>query len=209
MDAGYTSARQAALKNGWAVSTYSAHENGQNDFDDEDAKTYGKAFKASAGWLLTSEGPPQRQNIVAVKGLVGAGGSVDTGPEQIPEDGNLYEIEVPFPLPDGAFALQVSGDSMFPRYDSGDVIVCYHHSSDPTQLIGREAAVQTIDGSRYLKRLLKGLRKGIFDLESFNATPIRGVRLQWASSILGVVRAGQWKRLDPREMQRALKRSVP
>ena len=55
--AGFKSARQAALRFGWSVSTYSAHENGQNRFDPEIAKSYGKAFGVSASWLLTGETP--------------------------------------------------------------------------------------------------------------------------------------------------------
>lgn len=202
----FSSARQAAIRHGWTVSTYSAHENGQNDFDEDAAREYGRVFRVSAGWLLTGEGQSRRDNIVGVKGLVGAGGSIDTGAEQLPPDGDLYEIEVPFPLPDGAFALQVSGESMFPRYDSGDVIVCAKHSDTPDHLLGWEAAVQSIDGARYLKRLLKGARNGTYDLESFNAPPMRGVRLRWASPIHGVVRAGQWRRLDNRGQVRAIKR---
>ena len=175
--AGLPSARQAAIRHGWKVSTYSAHENGQNEFDEQDAREYGRAFHVSAGWLLTGEGVAGRQNVVGVKGLVGAGGSIDTGAEQIPEGGNLYEIEVPYPLPDGSFALQISGDSMFPRYDHGDVVICLRYSSDPRGLVGWEAAVKTTVGARYLKRLLQGSRKGIYDLESFNAPAIRNVRL--------------------------------
>lgn len=206
--AGITAARQAAIRHGWKISTYSAHENGQNDFDEEDARAYAAAFKVSAGWLLTGEGSPERRNIVGVKGLVSAGGSIDTGAEQIGEDGNLYEVELPFPLPTGAFALQVAGESMFPRYDPGDVIVCNRHSDTVDHLIGWEAAVQTPDGARYLKRLLQGARKGLYDLESFNAQPMRNVKIQWASSIHGVVRAGQWRRLDDRARAVKVKRMV-
>lgn len=206
--AGLPSARQAAERHGWTISTYSAHENGQNDFDEVAARNYGRAFRVSAGWLLTGEGAAERKNIVGVKGLVGAGGSIDTGPEQIPADGNLYEIEVPFPLADGTFALEVRGESMFPRYDPGDVIVCSRPSESPEQLIGWEAAVQTIEGTRFLKRLLQGSRKGIYDLESFNAPPMRGLRLAWASPIHSVVRVGQWRRLDARGRDKALRRST-
>lgn len=53
--AGYKSARRAALRFGWSVSTYAAHENGQNRFDAESARAYGRAFSVSPGWLLTGE----------------------------------------------------------------------------------------------------------------------------------------------------------
>lgn len=68
------SARQAAIRHGWGISTYAAHENGQNDYDDEDAKKYGKALRVSAGWLLTGEGSPSpKSNKHPVINYVGAG----------------------------------------------------------------------------------------------------------------------------------------
>ncbi len=56
--AGYASARSAALKFGWPVSTYGAHENGQNDYDAEAAAKYAKAYRVSPAYLLTGENPP-------------------------------------------------------------------------------------------------------------------------------------------------------
>lgn len=52
-EAGYESARNAAVRNRWKVSTYAAHENGQNEFGPEAAERYGRAFKVDPGWLLT------------------------------------------------------------------------------------------------------------------------------------------------------------
>jgi hypothetical protein len=54
--AGFDSGRSAALRFKWRTSTYAAHENGQNNFDPEQAAIYGKAFKVSPSWLLTGEG---------------------------------------------------------------------------------------------------------------------------------------------------------
>ncbi|MES2030881.1 MAG: helix-turn-helix transcriptional regulator [Pseudomonadota bacterium] len=70
--AGYNSARAAAMNRGWKVSTYSAHENGQNDFGPEDAIKYAKAFKTSPGYLLTGEprptlGVPMTDPVEALK----------------------------------------------------------------------------------------------------------------------------------------------
>ena len=50
--AGYLSASAAARAHGWRTSTYIAHENGQNDFDAEQAQEYAKAFKTDAEWLI-------------------------------------------------------------------------------------------------------------------------------------------------------------
>jgi phage repressor protein C with HTH and peptisase S24 domain len=54
-NAGYSSAAKAAAALGVKTSTYAAHENGQNEFDAETAKHYGRRFKVAAAWLLTGE----------------------------------------------------------------------------------------------------------------------------------------------------------
>jgi len=199
--AGIGSARQAALKLNLPPSSYSAHENGQNDYDDEAARLYAKAFGVSAGWLLTGEGAAKNSNTVKVMGRIGAGAEISPDEEQVPPEG-LSEIEVPFPLPDNAIAFEVEGTSMWPRYDPGDVIVCLNRERDPADLVGWEAAVKTSKGHRYLKRLRPGARRGLFDLESHNDEPIRGVRLVWASEVHSVVRAGQWRALSDAARQR-------
>jgi len=150
-------------------------------------------LKTTAAWLLEGVGDPQPGNRVRVVGRIGAGAEIQPEFEQIPPDG-LYEIEVPFPIAADAIAFQVEGDSMWPRYDPGDVIICWREGADAEQVIGWEAAVRTADGKRYLKRIQRGARAGTFDLESHNAAPIRSVRIEWAAEIQGVVRFGQWRR---------------
>jgi phage repressor protein C with HTH and peptisase S24 domain len=56
--AGYTTAAAAIRAYGWKVSTYMAHENGQNEFDTENAAIYAKAYKTSAEWLLLGVNMP-------------------------------------------------------------------------------------------------------------------------------------------------------
>jgi hypothetical protein len=57
--AGYTSARQAALKNGWTPSTYASHENGQTEVPSKAADVYAKAFHTTAAWILFGTGPSE------------------------------------------------------------------------------------------------------------------------------------------------------
>lgn len=52
INSGYTSASAAAKMHGWGVSTYIAHENGQNEYNAERAEIYAKAFRTTAEWLL-------------------------------------------------------------------------------------------------------------------------------------------------------------
>ncbi|WP_395664575.1 helix-turn-helix transcriptional regulator [Methylocella sp.] len=150
-------------------------------------------LRTTAAWLVGGAGDPAPQNRVRVVGKIGAGAEILPEFEQTPEDG-LCEIEVPFPIPADAVAFLIEGDSMWPRYDSGDVVICRSEPSGAEEVIGAEAAVRTSDGRRFLKRLQRSARSGAFDLESHNAPPIRGVRIEWAAAIQGVVRAGQWRR---------------
>jgi len=150
-------------------------------------------LKTKAAWLLEGVGEPTPGNTVQVVGRIGAGAEILPEFEQIPPEG-LYEIEVPFPIANDAIAFQVEGDSMWPRYDPGDVIICWRQGTNVDEVVGWEAAVRTTDGKRYLKRIQRGGSSGTFDLESHNAAPIRGVRIEWAAEIKGVVRTGQWRR---------------
>jgi hypothetical protein len=150
-------------------------------------------LKTTAAWLLEGVGEPTPGNIVQVVGRIGAGAEILPEFEQISPEG-LYEIEVPFPISNDAIAFQVEGDSMWPRYDPGDVIICWRQGTNVDEVVGWEAAVRTTDGKRYLKRIQRGGSSGTFDLESHNAAPIRGVRIEWAAEIKGVVRTGQWRR---------------
>ena len=150
-------------------------------------------LKTTAAWLLEGVGEPTPGNIVQVVGRIGAGAEILPEFEQIPPEG-LYEIEVPFPIANDAIAFQVEGDSMWPRYDPGDVIICWRQGTNVDEVVGWEAAVRTTDGKRYLKRIQRGGSSGTFDLESHNAAPIRGVRIEFAAEIKGVVRTGQWRR---------------
>lgn len=201
----FDSARSAAIYFGWKPSTYASHENGQTPVPAEAAKKYARAFKSSQAWILTGEGQAAAQNLVGVMGMIGAGGVISPEYEQVPPEG-LSEIEAPFPLPDDAIAFQVEGNSMWPRYDPGDIVICRSRNADPLSLIGVEVAVRTAKNLRYLKRILRGKARDLYDLESHNAEPIRGVRVVWVSEVHAVVRAGQWRKLDPVGKAKILKK---
>lgn len=65
IDAGFAKASEAVRHFGWVKSTYIAHENGQNDFDPEQAEIYGKAYRRASEWLLLGKeaDPPQSPGI--------------------------------------------------------------------------------------------------------------------------------------------------
>lgn len=147
-----------------------------------------------------------KANTVAVRGLIGAGAQIRPDEEQVPPEG-LYEIAAPFPIPDGAIAFRVDGDSQWPRYDPGDVVICWASGTDVDQVIGWEAAVRTADGNRYLKRILRGSERGLFDLESYNAPTIRNARLEWVARVQGVVRAAEVREISRKQVASRLRRA--
>lgn len=147
-------------------------------------------------------------NVVGVRGIISGGGTIETGDEQPDPSGNLFEITVPFPVPDGAVAFLVKGDSMWPRYDPDDVVICSRPMQDPKPLLDWEAAVATPEGHRYLKRLRQGSRKGFYTLESHNAPPLHDVRLAWVSEVLATVRAKRWRRITDDSRKRIIRKAV-
>ena len=156
---------------------------------------------------MYGEHVPKVINSLIVHGLVSAGGQIETSAESDNHEG-LMEIEVPFALPEDAMALKVTGDSMFPRYDDGDVIIVLSREFNIGDLINFEAVVTTTDGNRYLKRLIVGSKKGAIDLESFNAPTMRNVKILKAAPVHTVVRNGQWRQLDSATKRRILKKAA-
>jgi phage repressor protein C with HTH and peptisase S24 domain len=155
--------------------------------------TLAPVLQTTAAWLLEGIGDPASGNLVRVVGRIGAGAKIEPELEQNSPE-SLYYIEVPFPVSGEAIAFEVEGNSMWPRYDPGDVIICGGEGSNVEDIVGWEAAVATADGKRFLKRIQRGAASGTFDLEGHNDAPIRGVRITWAAAIKMVVRSGQWHR---------------
>lgn len=141
-------------------------------------------LQTTASWLMegTAEAP-QTSTSLRIVGRIGAGAEILPEFEQLPPEG-LYDIDVALPLSPDTIAFVVEGDSMWPRYNAGDVVVCSEIEHDPAQIVGREAAVRTADGKRFLKTIRRGKAPDSYDLESHNAPPIREVQIAWASPIL-------------------------
>lgn len=181
-------------------------EKGERNLAVKHFDSFASALGVTARELVSSEDGEPSECIVKVVGRVGAGAEILPEYEQVPPEG-LFEISIPFPVPDNALAFEVEGDSMWPRYDPGDVILCWREGTNAEEVIGWEAAVRTADGKRYLKRIMKGTRARHFDLESFNAPVIRNVKLEWISKVQLVVRAGEWKQLG-RGVQKRIEKKL-
>ena len=148
-------------------------------------------LQTTAAWLMEGVGDTPAPCALRVVGRIGAGAEILPEFEQIPPEG-LFEIELALPLPADAIAFSVEGDSMWPRYNAGDVVICRDSEHDFYAVAGYEAAVRTGDGKRYLKTVRRGSSPDRFDLESHNAPPIRDVVIEWAAPILMILPRGQW-----------------
>ncbi len=107
---------------------------------------------------------------IPVMGRVGAGATVsfeDDGAEIAKGDAIL------FPAGRDIAALVVQGDSQWPRYREGTVILFDRAPLGLEEIVGEYAIVETWGGERLLKIVRRGFGHGKFDLESDNAPPIR------------------------------------
>lgn len=185
IDAGWTEAAEAARRFGWNLSTYRAHENGQNPIPRTRAPEYARAFRVSPEWLLLGTGDGRRRPVPLV-GYIGAGAEVYA----LDDGGSLDDIDAPPGIGPEAVAVQVRGSSMYPRYMDGDVLIYDAHTT-LAKADGQECVVALTDGRRFVK-IVRAEGRGVATLESWNAPPIRSVAVEWVGLIKWVKRgAGQ------------------
>ncbi len=99
-------------------------------------------------------------------------------------------MEAPWRATKKLAAVVVRGRSMEPEFHDGDIIFYEEPNSyDPEKLVGRTVVVRTEDGRTYVKRLLRGSKPGLWDLESHAAPPVHDVRIVWVAPIRYIERA--------------------
>jgi phage repressor protein C with HTH and peptisase S24 domain len=187
--AGYETGADAARALGMRVETYNRYENGSSKVT-RAADRLARLFNVDFEWLLHGRGDMRRHESgynVPVTGLVGAGAEVemvgDTSGWDAPDEISLLGS-------DRLCALQVRGESQYPRFLNGEYVLYDRMSVTPETLIGQYAVVQTDDGRRLIKILRRSPKGGDrWRLESHNAPPEDDVQLIGAWRYLGVLPA--------------------
>ncbi|MCW2315127.1 hypothetical protein SAMN06265338_1084 [Rhodoblastus acidophilus] len=170
-DAGYETATDAAKAMGVKVPTYTHHENGTAGLS-RAGERYARFFRVSLEWLLTGRGEmrPSAEHptrSIPMYGVVGAGAAVEMIDDPAAHDPAGW-IDVP---DDGEIgALEVRGDSQWPRFLDGEVVLFDPRPVQPSTLVGKYAIVQTMDGRRLIK-ILRRAPDNKWRLESHNAPP--------------------------------------
>ena len=125
------------------------------------------------------------KSYVPLMGYVGAGAKIAPDFGEMPPDG-LGFIRIPFLMPADMVAFRVRGDLMLPVYREGHIIIVYRNQTKPLEAFyGEEAVVQTSDGRRFIKTIMRGA-EGV-NLISWNARPIENVTLEWIGEILAIL----------------------
>lgn len=177
--AGFPTAIDAIKRFGWSVSTYRAHENGQNAFDALAAIRYARAFKVAPTWLLLGDEalgaggataigaslPDAAQIEAGLEAIVGArrawimdgralrpASEAIVGLVSIPRDSRYPQV--------AQFVLVVEGESVNRVARDGDRLLCVDIDMlgvAPAQgdlvLVERAGAMGTETSIRRLRRL--------------------------------------------------------
>tara|TARA_R110002096_G_scaffold416576_2_gene619307 strand:- start:133867 stop:134490 length:624 start_codon:yes stop_codon:yes gene_type:complete len=171
-------------------STISRWEAGIDEPEHDHVRALADYFKCTIDYLLGSDTLQQVPRITPVVGYVGAGGINIPFDDYAHGDG-MEEVETPPGLKETAVAVKVSGDSMYPAYEDGDIIFYIRDGADidENECLGKQCIIKVTEGPIYIKRLSRGSSHGLYHLESHNAPPMHDKSIDWAARVLYVKKA--------------------
>jgi transcriptional regulator with XRE-family HTH domain len=193
---GLETAAAAADAFGWNRNTYASNENGNAPFSYRKAKDYAAAFGVRPQWLYDAAGPMRAalDNNARIIGRVGA------DPEGTVLFATGQEAGEVAPIPPGgtakAVALQVAGHSMRGLADDGALIYFEDQRTPPSpDMLGHVVIVELDTEEVLIKRLLRGSKAGLYDLESVAGPTRRDAKIRWAAHITAIIPPHQARRI--------------
>ena len=196
-DRGFETAAAAADAFGWSRNTYASNENGNAPFSYRRAKEYAAAFGVGAEWLYDAAGAMQPAGAGGMAPVIGRVGANPDGLVLFATGDDPSELA---PIPPGgtdqARALRVVGHSMRGVADDGALIYFEDQRTPPSpDMLGHVVVVETDTDEVLVKRLLRGSRPGLFDLESVAGPMRQDARLRWAAHITAIIPPFQARRI--------------
>lgn len=197
IDRGFETAAAAADAFGWSRNTYASNENGNAPFSYRRAKAYAEAFGVSAEWLYDAAGAMRPAGADGLAPVVGRVGANPDGTVLFALGDDPVELA---PIPPGgsdqARALRVVGHSMRGVADDGALIYFEDQRTPPSaDMLGHVVIVETDTDEVLVKRLLRGSRPGLYDLESVAGPMRQDARLRWAAHITAIIPPFQARRI--------------
>jgi len=168
-------------------STISRWEAGIDEPEHDNVRALADYFQCTTDYLLGTEVILNVSRTTHVVGYVGAG-EINLQYDDYAHGDGMEEVEVPPGLNERTVAVKVSGDSMYPAYEDGDIIFYVRNDIDVDEgeCIGKQCIIKTSDGHIYIKRLSRGSTHGLYHLESHNAPPMHDRAIEWATKVLYV-----------------------
>lgn len=161
MSLGLSQARVARMM-GWSPPNYARIEKGRTNPSLKSLEAIARAFDVPVSYL-TEETPPSAE--IPVVAFASAGAGVDFTDQGFPAGTGMYNLPRPPGFSDpNAFAVEISGDSMVPKYRDGQVVVV---DTRKQPVSGDYAVVGLVSGEKFVKRYR--LAGGRIVLESVNS----------------------------------------
>lgn len=183
---------EISLELGVGQSTISKWENGSqlpNFFEAQKLR----AYAVHKGILTETSHDLSTLRTVSIVGAVGLGEQIEWYSQG---DGvGLELVELPFPVPEGCFALEARGTSMHPRVKDGEIVVARANGHTAEDLLGQEVVLRTGEGIYLLKTLRRGYSPGHFNLESHNGPLREDERVEWVAEIWAIIPSRKWVRV--------------
>lgn len=155
------------------------------------------ALETSPEYLLGMTDDPKAEKASRrTTRIVGRGGASTDG-RILMTDGEmgLGEVEIPEGATEDSVAIEIDGYSQGFIADGCLIFFTEVHAAPTDDMLGTIVVVGTDDGEVLLKKLLRGSRPGLYDLESINGPMLRDRRVLWAAHVDSLVPPWRARRL--------------